>query len=129
MAVSVLTNITNDVRAGKFTATVTAAATAGASSVFCGFTPSKVTLQQTGGTPDATWFSQWIKGMTAGYQVAVGNTGAGTIATTNGITVFDGSEADRTDQATNSPLSGGQGFLLGSGTVANNIVYHVVAER
>lgn len=129
MAVSVLTSVTNDVQNGKFKAVLTAAASPGASSVFCGFKPRLVTLQQIGGTADATWFSQWAEGMTDGHRVAVTHTGVGSLATANGIQAFDGTQADRTDQATGSPVSSGQGFLVGSGCVATSIVYLLTAER
>lgn len=129
MAVSVLTSITNDVQNGKFKAILTAAAAPGASSVFIGFKPRIVTLQQVGGAVDATWFSQWAEGMTAGHRIAVTHTGVASLVTSTGIQVFDGTQADRTDQATNSPLSAGPGLLIDSSCVATSIVYLLTAER
>lgn len=129
MAVSVLTSVTNDTQTGMFKGVITAASSSGASSICLGFKPRKITIQQIGGTPGASWFSQWVEGMTAAYQINVTNAGTGTIATANGITVFDGTGTDRTDVMTGSPVSTGPGFVVGTACVANSLVYYVTAER
>ena len=129
MAVSVLTSVSNDTQTGRFQAVMTVDGTAAASSVFCGFVPRRVTVQQIGGTPDAKWRSEWVTGMTAAHLVLTGNTGAGTIGTANGITVLAGTEAAPSAAMTGSPASSGAGFTVGTACIANSLVYVVNAER
>lgn len=129
MAVSVLTNVKNDPVSGIFTATLTAASSEGASSIFCGFKPRKVTMFQTAGSPDATAQSFAVSTMTAGYAVLIGNTGAYTIPTSNGYTFLDGTETAPATAMTGSPLSAGPGITVGTGVIANSIEYCITLER
>ena len=129
MAVSALTNVSTRPKAGKFSATLTAAATPAASAIYIGFTPNHIILQQIAGSPDATWRSEWHKGMTDAYSVLDSNASAGTIPTTNGFTILTGNEvvATATAAATGSPATAGQGFVVGTGVIAANIVYNLTA--
>ena len=129
MAVSVLTNVSLDNQTGRFQAVMTADATPAASSVFCGFVPRKVVIQQIGGAPGATFHSEWVQGLAAASQVLVGNTGAGTIPTSNGITPLTGTETAPSAAMTGSPNSSGAGFTVGTGCIATSLVYYISAER
>jgi len=131
MAVGVLTAVNNkvDVLNGIFQGLFTADGTPSASSVFCGFTPRIIIMQQIGGAPGATWHSEFHEGMTAAYAVLVGNTGAGTIPTTNGFTTLVGNESAPAAQATNSPNAAGPGFTIGTGVQGASLVYKLTAVR
>ena len=129
MAVSVLTSVKNDPVAGTFTAVLTAASSEGASSVFCGFTPRVIKMTQIGGSPDATAQSGYHESMTAAYAWLIGNTGAFTIPTSNGYTLLTGNEASPATAMTGSPGSSGPGFTVGTGVIANSLVYLLEAYR
>lgn len=129
MAVSVLTNVTLDAQTGRLQATLTAASSAGASSVFCGFTPRKIELRQHTLTLDGTCMSHWSKGMASPSYMLTGNTGTTTYGTTNGYTILDGSEAAPTAAATGSPNSSGVGFTIGTGVITALLSYTLTAER
>ena len=129
MAVGVLTSIKLDPIAGTFSAVYTAASSEGASGVYIGFKPRVIKMTQIGGSPDATAQSGYHESMTAAYNWLIGNTGAFTIATSNGFTLTDGSEASPVSKATNSPADSGPGFVIGTGVQANSLVYLVEATR
>lgn len=129
MTVHVLTNVETRPAKDRFNCTLTAAASPVASAIYIGFTPNHIILQQIAGTPDATWRSEWHKGMTNAYSVLDSNASAGTIPTTNGFTILTGNEvvATATAPATGSPSTAGQGFVVGTGVVAATIVYNLTA--
>lgn len=129
MAVSVLTNVKNDVVNGIMTATVTAASSEGASSIFCGFKPRMVKMTQTAGTPDATSRSLGLSTMSAGYAVLVAAAGDLTIPTSNGFTFIDGTEVAPATKMTGSPLDAGPGVTVGTGVIANSIEYLIELYR
>ena len=119
----VLTNITYNLPRKHFACTLTGAATATSSSIFLGFKPKIIKMVQISGTPDATSRSYFCDGMTAGYSVKVAAAGDLTIATSNGFTLLDGTEASPAQAATGSPASSGPGVTVGTGAVANSIGY------
>lgn len=129
MAVSVLTNVKNDAVAGTFTATVTAASSEGASSIFMGFTPRWVRMTQTAGSPDGTSRSFATSTMTAAYVVVIAAAGDLTIGTSNGYTFLTGSEASPATKMTGSPLDAGPGLTVGTACIANSIEYFIEAYR
>ena len=135
MTVSVLTNVENSPSAGRFNCTLTADATPVASAIYMGFTPNHVILQQIAGTPDATWRSEWHKGMAAASNTVSSDSSQGTIPTTNGFTLLTGNEPLANGAvtgpvaATGSPASSGQGIIVGTGVVAATIVYNLSAFK
>ena len=129
MAVSVLTNVKNDPIQGIMTATLTAASSEGASSIFCGFKPRLVRMTQTAGSPDATSRSMGVSTMTAAYAVLIAAAGDLTIPTSNGYTFLDGTEVAPATAMTGSPLSAGPGVTVGTGVIANSIEYFIELYR
>lgn len=131
MAVSVLTNVANDPISGDFSCICTAASSAGATAIYCGFTPNHIIMQQVGGSAGATWHSEWHKGMTADYATLVGNTGTASLPTSAGFTQLTGGSADLvpTNIAAASPLQAGEGFYVGTGVQGNSLVYNITATR
>lgn len=131
MAVSVLTNVTNDPANSIFSCIMATAGAKGGTAIYCGFKPRHIIMQQMAGAPDPTWHSEWHDGMTKAYATLTGNTGAGTISTSAGFTVLVG---DTTDPAVSfvaaaSPLQAGQGFYVDTGVQTNSITYSIVATR
>lgn len=131
MAVAVIASVKTDPTNGIFECLFTADAAPSATAIFPGFTPRSIIMQQVGGAPGATWHSEWHDGMTAAYQVLVGNTGAGTIPTTLGFTPLVGTETATTVGlvAAASPATGGQGFIVGTGPQGASLVYKIVATK
>lgn len=131
MTVHVLTNVANDPGGKNFSAILTAAASPVASAIYLGFTPNHIILQQVGGAADATWRSEWHKGMTAAYSALDSNSSQGTLPTTNGFTILTGNEVVATvaARATGSPGTDGLGVIVGTGVVAANLVYNLTAYK
>ena len=130
-AVSVLTNVVNEPMNGNFSCTCTVASSEGGTAIYCGFIPNHIVMQQVGGSPGATWHSEWHKGMTAAYATLVGNTGTASIITSAGFTQLAGTSADPAPAfvAAASPLQAGEGFYVDTGVTANSLVYHITATR